>query len=99
MTNNIWKIDIFSTPGNPSITHQEVVPDVVSDPPTNKIRSLTSPTINTTDNANLAAKVTTPQEEGYLDSYTTHVEAEFSETPKESAKFSTKDMPQRGTLP
>ena len=82
MTNNIWKIDIYSTPGNPSLNHQEVVPDVVSEPPTNKIRSLTSSTINTTDNANLAAKVTITQEEGCVDSYTKHVEAKLSETPK-----------------
>ena len=44
----------FSTPGNPSLAHQEVVSYVVSEPPTNKIRSLTASIINTVDNTKLA---------------------------------------------
>ena len=47
----------FSSPGNPSLTHQEVVLDIVSGPPIKKIRSLTVAIINTADNENLAAKL------------------------------------------
>ena len=58
---------------------------VVSEPPTNKRSSLPEVIINSSDNANLDAKITTTQEEGYVASYTTYVEAEFSETSKVSA--------------
>ena len=68
-------MNIFSTPGNPSTTHREVVLDVVSEPPTNKIRSFTESIINVADNENLAAKLTITKEEGYVASSTTHVEA------------------------
>ena len=51
----------FSTHINPSLTHQEVVPDVVSETLTKKIRSLTSSIINAAANVNLDAKLTITQ--------------------------------------
>ena len=62
----IYERKIFlSTPINPSLTHQEVVPDVVSETLTKKIRSLTSSIINAAANGNLDAKLTITQEEVY----------------------------------
>ena len=50
-----WKI--HKTPGNPSLTHQEVVSDVLYEPPTNKKCYLTTLIINAADNKKLAAKI------------------------------------------
>ena len=61
-----------------------MVSDVVSEPPTNKIRSLSSSIIIAVYNTNLAAKLTITQEEGYVAYYTTHVEEEFPEPSKAS---------------
>ena len=72
----------FSTPGNPSPNHKEVVSDVVSGPPLKKIRSLNAYVINTVENEKMSAKITITQEEGSVDYYTTHVEEVFSETSK-----------------
>ena len=52
---------IFSTPGNASLAHQEVVSDVMYEPPTKKSRSLTLAIINASDNGKLAAKITITQ--------------------------------------
>ena len=67
--------------------------DVVSEPPTKKSCSLSVSTINAADNVNLAGKIKITQEDGSVASYTTHVEAELSETPKEYPTSSTKDTP------
>ena len=67
----IW---FFLNPGNPSLSHQEVVSDVMNEPPTKKICSLTSAIINAAENRNLAAKITITQEEVSVDYSTTHVE-------------------------
>ena len=64
----------FSTPGNPSLTHQEVVSDVMYEPPTNKSRSLTAAIINAADNGKTASKTKITQEDGSVDYSTTHVE-------------------------
>ena len=81
MAHNIWKKEIFSTPDNPSLAHQEVVSDVMYETPTKKSRSLTAAIINVAYNGNLSAKTTVTQEEGSIDYSTTHVEKEFPETP------------------
>ena len=70
---------------------------VVSETLTMKICSLTSAIINVADNANLAAKITITQEEESIASSTTHVEASFSETPKASATYYTKNIPQKSS--
>ena len=57
------EIYIFSTPGNPLLTHKEVVSYVVSEPLTTKTCSLTESTINVADNANMSTKLTITQEE------------------------------------
>ena len=71
----------FSTPGNPSFDHQEVVSYVISEPPTNKSRSLTAAIFNVANNVKLDGKPTITQEEGYSDCSRTHVEEALSETP------------------
>ena len=47
---------IFFNPVNPVLAHQEVVSDVMYEPPTNKSRSLIASIIKTADNGNLAEK-------------------------------------------
>ena len=64
----------FSTTGKTLLTHQEVVSYVVSEPPTNKNRSVTASIINDADNENLAEKLTIKQEYVYIASSTKHVE-------------------------
>ena len=64
---------LFRNPGNHSLTHQELVSDVIYEPPPKKILSLTAAIINMEDNGNLAAKITITQEERYIDYYKTHV--------------------------
>ena len=86
MAQDTWKKAIFITPGNPSLAHQEVVSDVMYEPPTKKILSLNAAIINAADNGNLASKIKTNQEEGSADYSTTHVEEEFTEKPKASTK-------------
>ena len=56
MAHNIWKKAIYSTPSNPSLAYQEVVSDVMYEPPTMKIRSLTADIINVEYNGILAEK-------------------------------------------
>ena len=56
MAQNIWKKYFFSTPGNPSLAHREVVSDAMYEPPTKKIYYLTAAIINAVDNENLAEK-------------------------------------------
>ena len=67
MAQNLGKKDIFRTPGNSSLPHQEVVPDFMYEPTTKKSLSLTAAIINAADNGNLAAKITITQEEGSID--------------------------------
>ena len=68
LDHNLWKKTLFIiTPSNPSLAHQEVVSDVMYEPPTKKIRSLTTAIINVADNGNLDGKITITQEEGYVD--------------------------------
>ena len=57
----------FSTPDNPLLAHQEMVSDVMYEPPTRNIISITAAIINATDNGNLATKIIITQEEGYID--------------------------------
>ena len=83
------------TPVNPSLSYKEVVSDVVSEPPTKKLRSLTAAIINATGNANLSAKLTITQEEGSFAYSTIHVEEALSETFKASTNSSNKYMPQK----
>ena len=74
MHHNIWKeIYVFFTTGNASLTDQEVLSDVVYEPPTNQSRSLTSAIINTAYNAKLTVKLTIIQEEESIFSSTTNV--------------------------
>ena len=77
-------------PGNPSLAHQEVVSDIMYEPPTKKSRSLTASIINAEDNGNLSGKITIKQEEGYVDYSTKHVEEVLLETLKLSANSSNK---------
>ena len=80
---NLWKKAIFIiTPSNPSLAHQEVVSDVMYEPPTKRIPSITVSIINTANNGELVEKIKIPQEELSVDYYTTHVEEVFSETSK-----------------
>ena len=67
------EISFFNNLDNPSLTHQEVVLDVVSEPPTNKSSSLTAAIINVANNANLSAKLTITQEELSIAYSTTHI--------------------------
>ena len=50
----------------------------MSEPPTNKRRSLTAAMINVADNGNLVSKLTIEQEEGYISYYKPHAEEESS---------------------
>ena len=85
----------FITPINPPLTHQEVVPDVVSETLTKKIRSLTSSIINAAANGNLDAKLTITQEEVCVASSTAHIEAALLEKLIASTTSSYKDTPQK----
>ena len=77
MAHNIRKKEIFSTPDNPSLAHQELVSDVMYEPPTKKICSLNAAIINEANNGNSVAKIMMTQEEGSVDYSTTHKEEEF----------------------
>ena len=76
---------------------QEVVSDVMYEPPTKKSRSLTAAIINAADNRNLDAKITITQEEVSVDYSTIYVEESLSETPKVYAKLCDKEIPQKRT--
>ena len=54
-----------------------MVSDIVSEPATKKIRSLTSAIINAADNGNLDKKLTITKDEGYVAYSKTHVEEAF----------------------
>ena len=73
MARNIWKKYFFLNPVNPVLAHQEVVSDVMYEPPTNKSRSLTAAIINVADHGNLDVKIRITQEEVCVDYSTTHV--------------------------
>ena len=93
LDHNLWKKTLFIiTPSNPSLAHQEVVSDVMYEPPTKKIRSLTEAIINAAYDVNLAAKMTITQEEGSVNYSKTHLEEALPEISQSSEKSSTKDM-------
>ena len=71
-----------------------MVLDVVSAPTTKESCSLTADMINAADNTNLTPKTTITQEEGYVDSFKTHVKEELSEKSKSFTNSSTKDITQ-----
>ena len=84
----------FSTSGNPSLPHQEVVSYVVYGTPTKEISSITAAIIKAEDYSNLASKIKITKEEGSEYFSTTYVEEALSETLKSYANSSTKYMPQ-----
>ena len=53
----------FSTTGNSSLAHQEVVSDVMYETSTKKSHCLTAAIINTAENGNFSAKTTIIEEE------------------------------------
>ena len=76
------EISSFISNGNISLTHKEVVPYGMYEPPTKKSRSITVYIIHVSDNGNLASKIAITQAEGSVDYLTTYLEEEFSETSK-----------------
>ena len=60
------EIYIFSTPGKPSLAHQEVVSDIMYEPHKKKRRSLTAANINASDNGKLSSKITIKKERDML---------------------------------
>ena len=89
----------IGTTVNSSLTNQEVVSFVVSAPPTNKRRSLTSSTINAADNTKLAAKLTITQKEGSIVSSTKHAEEAFRKHPNHMWPYILKTLHIRVNLP
>ena len=51
--------------------------DIFLKPPTKTIHSITSDIVNSSDNTNLAAKITLPQEEGYVASSKTNLKENY----------------------